>query len=251
MCDDSRAQSELLGFVLIFAVVILTIAVVSATGVVGFNNAQDYQRTANTEGAFTVLANNVEDVTRMGAPSRGTEIGITGASLSVETERSSMDIALDGETLELEPDGETGSVVYDSGTGTTLTYRSGALIREDDGSSVLFREPGFVITDEEVILPIVRLSPAGTSEVGGTSNVDVRTIHNGTEVPVDSEAVDDNVTIVLETPHVDVWQRYFEGFDGDGPITDVDPDPGADTVEVRIETDRLTVTVDRITTTFR
>lgn len=251
MSNDSRGQSELLGFLLIFAVVILTIALVSATGFVGFNNAQDYQRTANTEGAFTVLASNIEDVTRMGAPSRATEIGITDASLSTEEERSDVDIALDGDALDLENDGKTGSVVYDSGTDTTLTYRSGALIREDSGSSVLFREPDFVITEEEVILPIVRLSPEGTSEVGGTSNVEVRTRNVGTDVLVERKPVEDNVTVVFETPHVDAWERYFEGFEDDGPVTDVAPDFDENTVEVEIETDRLTVTVDRVTTTFR
>ena len=251
MYKNSRGQSELFGFLLIFAVVILTIALVTATGFVGFNSAQDYQRTTNAEGAFTVLASNIDDVSQMGAPSRATEIRIADASLSHEKEDSGIDIALDGEALNLAESGETGSIVYDSGTDTTITYRSGALIREDGGSSLLFREPEFVITDEEVILPMVRLSPGGTSEVGGTSNVDVRTINGGTDVVAESKPVDDNVTIALETPHVDAWKRYFEQFEGDGPITKVSPDFDENTVEVEIETDRLSVTVDRITTTFR
>lgn len=251
MHNDSRGQSELLGFLLIFAVVILTIALVTATGFVGFNSAQDYQRTTNAEGAFTVLASNVDDLTQMGAPSRATEIRITDASLSHETEDSSIRIRLDGEVLNLGENDETGSIVYDSGTDTTLTYRSGALIREDGGSSLLFRDPDFVITDEEVILPMVRLSPEGTSEVGGTSNVDVRTTNNGTDVLAERKPVYDNVTIVFGTPHVDAWKRYFEQFEDDGPVTKVSPDFDENTVEVEIETDRLSVTVDRITTTFR
>lgn len=251
MANDSRAQSELLGFLLIFVVVILTIALVIATGVTGFNNAQDYQRTTNAEGAFTVLASNIGDVTQMGAPSRATEIGIAEASLSVEEEQSSIDIALDGESLNLEGNAATGSIVYDSGSGTTITYRSAALIREDSGSSVMFREPDFVMTEDEVVLPMVRLSSDGTSEVGGTSDVSVRTVDNGTDVLADNRPVSDNVTIVFETPHVDAWIRYFEQFEEDGPITNVSPDPDENTVEVRIETDRLTVAVDQVTTTFQ
>ena len=251
MHNDSRGQSELLGFLLIFVVVVLTIALVSATGFVGLNNAQDYQRTTNTEGAFTVLASNIEDVTQLGAPSRSTEISITDASLSINEERSSLNISRDGEALDLGNDGKTGSIVYDSGTDTTLTYRSGALIREDSGSPVLFREPDFVITDEEVILPIVQLSAAGTSEVGGTSDVSVQAIGNGTDVVVESEPVNTNVTLVIETPHVRVWERYFQQFEADGPVTDINSNYEENTVTVEIETDRLTVTVDRVDTTFR
>ena len=251
MCNDSRGQSELLGFLLIFVVVILTIALVSATGFVGFNNAQDYQRTTSAEGSFTVLASNIDDVTRTGAPSRATEIGIADASLSIEKERSSISIELDGEALDFGENGETGSIVYDSGTDTTITYRNGAVIREDDGSSVLVREPDFVITDEEVILPMVHLSSEGTKEVGGTSDVDVRTVNKGTEVIAESKPVDDNVTIVLETRHVDAWERYFEQLEGDGPVTNVTADFDENTVAVEIETGRLSVTVDRVTTTFR
>ncbi len=251
MCEKNRAQSELLGFLLIFAMVVLIIALVSATGFVGFNNAQEYQRSANAEGAFTALASNVDDVTRRGAPSRSTELRIADASLSVENERSSVEVRLDGSKLDLGGNHETGSIVYDSGTGTTISYRSGALIREDDGNSLLFREPDFVITEEEVLLPITHLSPDGTSEVGGTSGVDVWTLDSGTEVITADTPVADNVTIVFETPHVDAWTRYFEQFEDGGPVTKVSSDSEAGTVEVEIETDRISVIAHRVTTRFR
>ncbi len=250
MCDDSRGQSELLGFLLIFAVVVLTIALVSATGFVGFNNAQDYQRTSNAEGAFTVLAGNIDDVTRAGAPSRATEIRITDASLSLETEASSIGLTLDGDPIEIEEGDGTGSIVYDSGTDTTITYRSGALLREDDGSSLLFREPNFVITEEEVILPVVHLSSEDRHEIGGTSNVDVRIHDGGTDVLVEKKPVNDNVTIVFTTPHVDAWTRYFEQFE-EGPVTNIEPDFDQDSIEVKIETERLSVIVNRVDVTLR
>lgn len=251
MSDESRGQSELLGFLLIFAVVVLTVALVSATGFVGLDNAQDYQRTTNAEGAFTALAGNVDDVARRGAPGRATEIRITDASLSLESNRSGIEVSLDGERLDLDGDNETGSIAYHSGTDTTITYRSGALLREDGGSSLLFREPDFVITEEEVILPVIRLSPEDAGEIGGTSAVDVRTRDGGSEIVADNEPVTDNVTITLDTPHVDAWTRYFEGFEDEGPVTNVDPDFDDDSVEVEIETERLSVTVNRVSVTFR
>lgn len=251
MSEDGRGQSELLGFLLIFAIVVLTVALVSATGFVGLDNAQDYQRSTNAEGAFTALASNVDDVVRWGAPSRATEIRITDASLSLESEQSALNVSVDGERLDLGENHETGSIVYDSGADTTITYRNGALIREDDGSSLLFRDPDFLITEEEVILPVIRLSPEDAGEIGGTSDADVRTRDGGTDVVAENEPVTDNVTISFGTPHVDAWTRYFQRFEDDGPVTNVDPDFDGNSVEVEIETERLSVTVNRVSVTFR
>lgn len=251
MREDDRGQSELLGFLLIFTVVVLTIALVSATGFVGFNSAQDYQRTANAEGAFTVLANNVDDVVRAGAPSRTTEIRIADASLSLEEETTNISVTVDGEPLDLDGAAATGSIVYDSGTDTTITYRSGALIRQDDESSLLFREPDFVVTEEELILPVIRTSSETPSTIGGTSSVDVRTRGGETDVVAENDSVDDNVTIELTTPHVDAWTRYFEQFEDGGPVTNVTPDFDENRVEVEIETERLYVTVHWVDVTLR
>jgi hypothetical protein len=251
MSEDSRAQSELLGFLLIFGVVVLTIALLGTTGFVGLDNAQDYQRTANAEGAFTAFAGNLDDVIRGETPGRSTEIRITDASLSLREESSDIDVSVDGERLDLEGGNRTGAIVYDSGSNTTITYRGGALLRRDGGSSVMFREPDFLITDREVILPVVRLSPEQTGEIGGTSNVEVRTRHEETTVIAETEPVTDNVTISLGTPHVDAWTRYFEALEGEGPVRNVDPDFDGNSVEVEIETERLSVVIDRVSVTFR
>lgn len=251
MRDGDRGQSELVGFVLIFGIVVLTVGLVTATGFAGVTNVQDYQRTTNVEGAFTALAGNVEEVVRGDAPSRATAIGITDASLSLEANSSGVDVAVDGEQLDLGGANRTGTIVYDSGSNTAITYRSGALLRRDGEDSVMFREPDFVITDEEVILPLTALSSDRASEIGGTSTVDVQARHEETTVVADGEPVADTVTITMGTPHVDAWTRYFEQFEGDGPVTDVTPEPDGNSVEVEIRTDRLSVVVDRVSVRFQ
>ena len=243
--DGKRGQSELLGFLLIFAVVVLTIALVGVTGFVGLDGAQDYQRTANAEQAFTALADNVDDVVRRGAPSRTTEVRIADASLSFEEANTT--IAIDGENGTETVVVETAPLVYDSGTDTSLTYRDGAVIRQDGEDSVMLREPSFLLTDGLVVLPVAELSPDGAGAIGGTRDVDVRTRSGGTEVLAAGETVD-SVTVALTTPHADVWAAYFRQFE-DGPVTDVSTDE--DGVTVTIEADRLYVTVDRIDASFR
>lgn len=239
--SDVRAQSESLGFLLIFSVVILTIGLVTVTGFTGLDNVRDFQRTSNAEQAFIVLANNVDDVVRAGAPDRTTEIRIADASLALETAETSVTIADGNGTTNATV--ETHPIVYQSGSGTTIAYRSGALVREDEGSAVLFRDPGFVLTEERVILPVVNTSPVGGARVGGTTAVSVRTQSGGTRVVAAGQSVD-NVTLAVSSPRADVWVRYFERFEGGGPVTDVQR--SGNTVEATIDTDRVYVTITRV-----
>lgn len=239
---DDRAQSELLGFLLIFGVVVLTIALIGLAGFAGLDGARDFQRTTNAEQAFTALADEVDDVVRGDAPSRSTEVRLAGGSLSLEPSETAVnwtnpDGTTNGTTVETSP------IAFDDGEGTSITYRSGALLRRDGDSAVMFREPGYLLTEEVVVIPLGVTVPESERTVGGETAVDVRTGAAGTEVIAANESVD-TVTLNLTTRHPDAWARYFEQFRTDGPVTQVDST--ADSVEVILDTDRLYLTVHRI-----
>lgn len=245
MRDCDRGQSEALGFLLIFGVVVLTIALVGVAGFTGLDNVQDFQRTSNAEQAFRVLADNVDDVVGDGAPGRSTEVRISDASLSLASTET---IAITDDDGSIDETVETRPIVYDSGTGTNVTYHSGAVIREDDGSAVLLRAPGFVITDDVVVLPLVNASAAGAGRVGGTTAVTVRTRAAGTEVVAADESVG-NLTLTVSSPDAEAWERYFERHADGGPVTNVVRN--GDSVEVEIETERVYVTDHRIDVRFQ
>ena len=81
MFRDRRGVSETVGFVLVFSLVLLTVGTVLTVGYAGLQDARDAERVNNAERAFDVLANNIEDITARGAPSRGTEIRLAEASI--------------------------------------------------------------------------------------------------------------------------------------------------------------------------
>lgn len=236
-----------MGFLLVFSVVVLTIALVGLTGFVGLDGAKDYQRSTNAEQAFTGLADNVDDVIRAGVPSRSTEVRIADGRLSLEPSETRINItALKGNTTNMTV--ASAPIVYDSGDGTTVTYRSGALVRRDGDAAVMFRDPGFVLTGERVILPIVDTTQAGGGPVGGSSAVEVRTSNAGTHLVAWDRPVA-SVTLNMTTPNAGAWERYFEAAGGDGPVTNVERD--GDSIEVTLEPDRATVTVHQVDVTFR
>lgn len=243
MRDDERGGSELLGFLLVFAAVVLTISLVVVAGAATLDDARQFHRTTNAEAAFTALAGDVDDVVRAGAPGRSTAVRLDGGAL--RTAPAETTVAFTNEsgvttTRTVRPD----PVVYDSGSGTTLTYRGGALIRRDGDSTVLFGPPEFLLSAEVVVLPLVETRLVGGG-VGGTTEVDVRTRHNGTELLAVNESIDD-VTLTVTGPNAGAWARYFE--EADGPVTSVSHT--GDTVEVTVETDRLYVSVHRVDVRF-
>lgn len=239
MDDRDRGQSELLGFLLVFALVVLTIALVGATGYAGLHSAQDYQRTTNAEYAMTALADNVDDVVRRGAPGRNTQIGLSDASLSLE-DTEEITVTVDGNATTV----ETRPIVYDAGTGTTIVYSSGAVVRQDQAGSIMLREPGFVLTEETMILPIVEASPAGDGSVGGTTDVGVETRSAGTEPVVVEDDVSE-IVVEVTSPRVESWARYLDETAADCA------DPVDRTVECEVDAERAYVTVERVDVRFR
>jgi hypothetical protein len=242
MPNTDRGQSELFGYLLIFSVVVLTISLVGTTGFMGLNNAQDFQRTTNAEYGFTALANNVDDVVRRGAPSRETAFALADASLSLER-TTTITVTVDNGTPENRTV-ELYSIVYDSGSGTTISYSSGALVRQDGPNSVMFRQPNFVLTNDTVILPIIATTPTGDESVGGTTDVAVETRSAGTDVL--SEESDANVTIEVTSPHAEAWQRYLET-ETAANCSDV----ATDTVTCDIQTQRVYVAIQHIDVRFQ
>ena len=239
-----RGQSELLGFALIFGVVVLAIVLIGTTGFVGLDSAQEFQRTTNAEQSFTVLAGNIDDVTRRGAPSRGTEIRLADASLSLGVPER-INVTVGDPTPENTTEVEMHPIVYDSGSGTTIAYSSGALVRQDGESSVMLREPNAVLTDELVLLTIVATSPNGAGPVGGTSAVDIQTRSAGTEVIAADDSAT-NVSIEMTSPRVESWYRFLDGETG----ADCE-EPVGETVTCEIETQRVSVTVEHVDVRFR
>ena len=221
----NRGVSEALSFVLVFALVIGSIAIVYTVGLGGLQDARDHERINNAERAFEVLGENLDDVVLDGAPSRSTQIRMSDATLSVEESTHLEITGVDPDTGEEYnyPPQQVRSIAFESGD-STVSYSAGAVVRSDgDGGGVMVREPPFLFEDDRVVIPVVRLSSGGSVAVSGDQVVQVRTEQvlrrndpvNGTSF--------ERVEVNVSTDNPGAWSRYLEdsGLDCD------DPEPGA------------------------
>lgn len=247
MPDRDRGQSEALGFVLVFAIIITSVILVTGTGYGGLQQAQASERTNNAGVAFRVLADNVEELAR-GAPSRETELSLAGAGLSfgdpVTVRVSGENVSNTSEnfsyTYDLEP------IVYDPGTGSTLVYENGAVVREDREGMAMLEEPGLRLTDREAVIPVLQVRSPETRAVGGQSTATVSTVRNeSVPLAATTGTGDYDVTVEVVSPRADAWERYLSDRGCESLAR------SGDTVTCSLTTERAYATLVRIDVTFR
>jgi len=208
--SDERGVSEVVGFVLVFSLVIGTITAVYVGGLAGLDRTRDAERVNNAERAFDVMANNFQQMGRGDAPNRATEIKLADAQLGTTAQRG---ITVNASGIS----GASASPVairYDTpGGDTSLVYEHGAVIRVEETSAVMLREPDWLFSSDAVVVRFMKLrSPGGQQSVGGSaSTVLVRAETKDTSVLVNRGSSSPiNVSVKTHPDRTEVWRDYLQ-----------------------------------------
>lgn len=281
-----RGVSEVISFALVFSLIVATVALVYVAGIGGLEATRSGEQVNNAERAFDVLADNMQDIHREGAPSRATEIKLSDAQLEFG-DSTRVNITIRNKAGDNVSVVEYDPIVYSADSGTDLIYANGALFREDRSGTVLNREPSFLLSYDEkrdrksVILPVIQTRTAGPESTGGQRTVLVRTILATREVTIaeddpssassnpDGDSSNEyNVTIRVQPPEQrrGVWKDYLNGLVDEQPasanfnarggsnaceLIDTDGDTIDDTVECSLAAEDVYSTVTRIDVTYQ
>lgn len=221
-----RGASDVIGFALVFGLVVTSVAIVSVSGVGSLENARDAEQLENAERAFDVLADNVADLHQRNAPSRATEISLGEAQLQTG-DKIQMNVSIH-RTGETDPTPITNRtirpIVYSGNQERQLVYEGGAVFRENRDGGVLVREPPFVVNDDRVLVPILALRSQTVQSHGG-STVLVRTDHRRASIQhASTDSGIEKVIVEIESPRAYLWEEYFEGngFNCSSPGTELE-----------------------------
>ncbi|WP_255150303.1 DUF7289 family protein [Halorarius halobius] len=230
-----RGISDVIGFVLVFGLVLSTVSVVYVFGIGGLQDTRDLERVNNAERAFDVLANNLADLYERDAPSRATEVKLADADLGFGTPTVVNVSVTNGGTTnytrkEIDP------LVYTADT-ATLEYVNGAVIRMDRDSGTTLRRPRtqFIMQagDRVALFPIIETRAGdGPQRIGGSTTTLIRAQTVTSDVLLaknDSVAGAANLDVTLnvtasDTTEAAVWAAYLEGDIPDSWDTDGDGD---------------------------
>jgi hypothetical protein len=212
--DDARtrAVSEVVGFVLVFTLVIGTITFVYTTGFAGLTDTRDVEQVNNAERAFDVLANGFQKMARGEAPSRATEIQLADAQLSTGNYHNVSVHNAAGDRLAAI--NRSRPIVYEAPGGARVVYEHGAVIRVgSDGSAIVKRGPDFIIGENETIIRYIQVDSQGGDSlgVGGETTVLVRSRKTVSELEYRGESVGDVTFRLRTTPERSpAWESYLD-----------------------------------------
>ena len=207
MIRNHRAASEIIGFVLVFSLILGTITIVYIGGLSGLDEARNAERVNNAERAFDVMANNFQQMGRGDAPNRATEIKLADAQL---TTSGNQQVSINSSGMSTAAAASPVTIRYDAPGDSRVVYENGAVIRVDDGAAIMRREPDFLFSDGKAVVRFIELRGSNQGVAGTASTVLVRAERTQSQVLVNRGQSDD-VTIEMQThpDRADVWEEYW------------------------------------------
>jgi hypothetical protein len=231
-----RAVSDVLGYILIFALITSSVGVVTVAGFGTLADTRDAERFENAERVFDILGANVADHLEDRVRTRNTEIRLADSSLGFG-DPVGINVTVGGvgsNSTTVEP------LLYSQGETARIAYTGGAVVRSKGGSAVMTAGPPFRFGNRTVIT-MVNTRGRDTG-VAGSARVLVRTelvsqsVYEYTNGPY---TVTLNVT--PPAPRSAAWAQWLESETG------TDCDTLDDTVSCTFEADEVyvrTVTID-------
>lgn len=242
-----RGQSEVVGFLLVFALALATMTLITVAGVDGLRDVRDAERVNNADRAFDVLAENVDDLVEQGVSSQATEVSLADARLAFG---DPITVTVSGEQAS-DPDEEFSyafavrPIVYESGDGERIVSAGGATFRGGRSGTVMREGPPFLLSPERSNVLVVQTRQVGQpSAVAGSSTVLVRTELAESDL-YRLNATTYDLTVEVDSPRAAAWGRYLE----DQPGTSCGA-PSGGSVSCSLTTDHVSVTVARVNVLF-
>lgn len=246
LARDPRGVSEVIGFVLVFSLVLGAIVLVYTSGLGGLTDARDVEQVNNAERAFDVLANNFEKMARGQAPNRATEIKLsdstldTGQARRVSTNTSALDTSVAAD--------RSRSFRYSTPGGSRITYEHGAVFRTDaDGAVTMKREPDFLFDKEHTVIRYMEVV-GGDQSISGETTVLVRAEVSQSEL-LHTEEDPGEVTFTLRTApeRATAWEAYLEDeIPSNGDCSRIEETDDFVSIECEFDADSLSVASTRI-----
>lgn len=231
MSGDDRAVSDLIAFVLVFAVVIGSVGLISVTAFSSMESLQEDEQMQNAERGMGALADNFNDVLRYDAiEERSGELSLREGTVRTRSGGPTANVTVyyGGRSDSYET--TLGRFTYDRG-GTTIAYEGGGVFRgEEGGGDIDLERPQLNCNaDGAAVVSLVAVD-ADDRALQSPDGQEFTVVEDrdGREVRTFTEDVE-NVTVTVEdTDFENGWESTLDRGDWDDGTCE------ADRVTVRI-----------------
>jgi hypothetical protein len=206
----NRGVSEVLGYVLVFSLVVVMVAIISVSGLTGYQDVQTFERQSNAGKAYDVMHNNIEDIYYGGAPSRATEIDLGETRLSLGGPVT-INVTAGSGSDRVHTNVTTRPLVQRLGDGNELVYEGGAVFRTSPEGGLLRRDPPMTLRADSAHVIVSNVSQQGRRGVGGgLVRVRARSLDSTVRYENRSDSGDISLNVTVHSPRADLWAAHLE-----------------------------------------
>ena len=240
LTTDERAVSDVLAFIIVFSIIITSVALVYGTGFSSIREVRDGEQKANAERALEAVALSMSDLVKGEATRRGGSLNLGGGQLQVD-ESTDIEVVVDGTEVTPDPNPVGSFEFYVDDT--AVAYESGGVFRRDGSASVTVLQPTMKCTGESAVVSLVAVTST-QGAIGATDNVEVTMVEQSTELLYAGTVSSDVDVVVDGTDYAPAWERTL---DEQGWSIDT---TGSDFVDTTCSTNRVVVRLVVIEMTY-
>lgn len=205
MISSEDAVSEVVDFVTILGILVLSIGLISIVGYPILKSSQEAKHIENTKLSFIVLAENINKVVLGQAPSQSTEVKMYGGTLSV-TGSSTINITAENSTQRITlVDQQMRSVESTVGDIVIAYEGTGVWAKYPNNNTLTVYKPLITNQSNVLVIPVVKIS--GTSSMGGSgmSRITAKGVPS-----VTFYGNMKNITVIITGDYVPGWKDFFK-----------------------------------------
>ncbi|MEA3295376.1 MAG: hypothetical protein U9P81_10510 [Euryarchaeota archaeon] len=203
LIDTDNAVSDIVGFMLVLSIMIISLAAISLFAQPILNETKDEIYFSNMEQSFTLLHSDTNDIASGRSTIKTRDLNIANAHMSFDPDSTSISISFNGSPPILY---NTGSIEYDI-KDRKVCLENGALLSSYGTGSIVISEPLIYTDGQTTVINLVQLDGPAFS-VGGEGIVRIIQQNNFTESLVYKGSK--NVTITINSQYAGGWAHYLE-----------------------------------------
>lgn len=141
---DDRGVSEVVGFVIVFGLIIGSVGILYVSGFGAMNDFREVEQSRNTARALDAMAENFADLARNdGVAGRTSELNLRGGAIQTVEDETNVTVTVSNDTVF---DDSIGALTYEHDD-RTFAYHGGGVFRATDAGGFALREPSVECTE--------------------------------------------------------------------------------------------------------
>ena len=205
----SRGVSEVVGYLLVFSIVVTIVSVIYASGMPMVERTKENSVLQSMETVFIALQSNIKKVALAQSPVRTMKLNPIKGSISANKNAGTINITVNGtksRTIQF------GNIEYTLGA-RKMIYENGAVIESTPGGSIIVSDPPIFFTNSSgkahVFISVINAS--GTfSAGGGIAEMSMRQDNPDNDTRVIYNGAADYVNISINSSYAYAWINYLQ-----------------------------------------